>query len=288
MFKLNSKNETLEILTNYFRKFEIKELGYYLENYKSETIPKFLKANVYDPEDIELLNFLNEHLNIVIHKVFQITTPYNLKRFPIKLSFKTNSIYWDEIFVIENTIFISYPYLIKIFEKIEYNEYKSVEEVYLYNDKIYDLELMKKLGESIYYVLQYLNLEYWQENFCEKYNCSFVDKSNIKFKNKYNILKEPNTSFMNEKITVYWLYSGEIYTVINSICSDISFSPYWEQKIIKLEYSNGQYTEILDNTTHSINSDNDNNYKNINRFKSESNPFISKAKKLKDCVIHNK
>jgi hypothetical protein len=251
-------------------------------------IPKFLEAHVYDPEDIELLNFLNEHLNIVIHKVFQITTPYNLKRFPIKLSFKTNSIYWDEIFVIENTIFISYPYLIKIFEKIEYNEYKSVEEVYLYNDKIYDLELMKKLGESIYYILQFLNLEYWQENICEKYNCCFVDKSKIKFKNNYNIVKKPNVSFMNGKITVYWLYSGEIYTVINSICSDISFSPYWEQKIIKLEYSDGQYTEILDDTTHFTYIDNDNNYKNINRFKLESNPFISKAKQLTDCVIHNK
>jgi hypothetical protein len=141
MFKLNTKNETLNILTSYFKQFNTTELCYYLENYKGETIPKFLESNIYDPNDIELLNLLIEHLKIVISKVFYITTPYNMKRFPIKLSFRTNSIYWDELFVIEDTIFISYPYLKKIFEKIEYNEYKSVENIYINGDKIYDLEL---------------------------------------------------------------------------------------------------------------------------------------------------
>jgi hypothetical protein len=294
MFKLNSKNETLNILTSYFKQFNTTELCYYLENYKGDTIPKFLESNIYDPNDIELLNLLIEHLKIVINKVFYITTPYNMKRFPIKLSFKTNSIYWDELFVIEDTIFISYPYLKKIFEKIEYNEYKSVENIYINGDKIYDLELLKKLGESMYYIIQFLNFDYWQEFICEKYQCSFVDKSLIKFTNKYNILKEPNTSFINDKITIYWLYSGEIYTIINSIYSEDSFSPYWEKKIIKLKYSNGEYTEISDDkkeedsTDTNTNTNTKNNNKNMFKFNFCSNPFVKKAKQMTDCTIHNK
>lgn len=276
MFKLNSKNESLDILSNYFKQYDIGELGYYLEKYKGESIPKFLESNIYNPEDIELLNLLIEHLTIVIKKVYYITTPFNLKRFPIKLSFKTNSIYWDKIFVIEDTIFISYPYLIKIFEKIEYKNYKSIDDIYFDGDKIYDLELLKKLGESVYYIVQFFNLDYWEEDICEKYNCSFIDKSLINFQNQYIILKEPNTSFLHDKITVYRLYSGEIYAIINSIYSNISFSPYWEKKIINLSYLDGQYIEILDDIS------------NSNVLKLEQNPFISKVKHITNCVIHNK
>jgi hypothetical protein len=279
MFKLNSKNETIKILCNYFRKFDTKELVYYLENYNYETIPEFLEANIYDPKDIELLNLLIGHLKIVINKVFYITTPINLKRFPIKLSFKTNSIYWDELFVIEDTIFISYQYLIKIFENIEYNKYKSIDKVYLCGNKIYDMELMKKLCESVYYTIQFTNFEYWKEYICDKYDCYLVDKSIIKFKNNYNILKEPNTSFTDDKIPVYWSCSGEIYTVINLICSDIIFSPYWKEKTIKLKYIDGQYIEIDIDI---------NKNKNMYKFSFYSNPFVSKAKQLTECIIYNK
>lgn len=279
MFQLNNKNETLEILTKYFQKFNSNELGYYLNNYKGELIPEFLKSNIYDPEDIELINFLEEYLKIVIEKVFYLTTPLNVNRTPIKLSFINNLIHWDNIFVIENNIFISYNYLIKIFERIEYNDYKSVKDIYIKDDIIYDLELSKKLTEVMYYVIQFLNFENWEEYICDKYCCCFVDKSLVHFKNQYKILKEPNTSFIQDKITIYWLYSGEIYAIINSICSNLSFSPYWEKKIIKLNYLNGQYSEILE--------ENNNNSYNSNWFLNvETNPFISKAKQMTKCLIH--
>ena len=290
MFILNSKHETLNILSNYFKKFDIKELGYYLERYQGGSIPNFLESNIYEPKDIELLNLLIDHLKIVINKVFHNTTPFNLKRFPIKLSFKTSSIHWEELFVIGDTIFISYQYLIKVFEKIEYNNYNSVNDIFFEGDKIYDLELLKKLGESMYYIIQYTNLDYWEEDICEKYNCSFVDKSLINFKNPYIILKEPNTSFLDDAITIYRLHSGEIYAIINSIYSNISFSPYWEKKIIKLNYSNGQYTEIsndivqfTDNNIDDINCSKN----NMHKFNYHSNPFVSKAKQITECIIHN-
>ena len=286
MFELNNKNETLEILTKYFQKFDVNELGYYLDNYKGETIPKFLKLNIYDPEDIELINLLKEYLNIVISKVFYLTTPFNINRSPIKLSFVNNLIHWDEIFVIENNIFITYNYLIKIFHRVEYNEYKYVNDVYIKDYKIFDLELLKKLGEAIYYVVQFLNFKYWKEYICDKYLCCFVDKSLVHFKNQYKILKESNTSFIHDKLTVYWLYTGEIYTVINSICSNLSFSPYWEKKVIKLNYSNAQYTEVLEEEIKNIENNNKHN-KIINwSSKADTNPFVIKAKQMTDCVIH--
>lgn len=280
MFQLNSKDETLNILTTYFKKFDSNELPYYLNINSSETIPNFLQLNIYDPEEIELINLLYEHLKIVTSKVFYLTTPFNLKRFPIKLSFITNSIYWEEIFVIEDTIFITYSYLMRIFEKIEYNEYTTVNDVYIKNNNIYDLELLKKLCESVYYIIQFLNFGIWEEYISEKNQCSFVDKSLINFKNKYTVLKEPNTSFINDKITVYWLDSGENYAVFNSICSNLSFSPYWETKVVKLKYANGQYHEILDDTNNDLN--------NVFKSDSQTNPFVFKTKQMTDCIMHNK
>lgn len=287
MFQLNNKNETLNILTKYFKKFDPNDLGYYLNNYKGETIPQFLKSNIYDPENIELLNFLHEYLKIVLKKIFYITTPYNIKRGPVKLSFINDLIYWERIFVIENNIFISYDYLIKIFDKIENNDYKSVKDVYISKDKIFDLELLKKLGEAMYYIVQFLNFDYWEGLICEKYFCSFIDKSQINFKNKYKILQEPNTSFIHDKITIYWLYSGEIYALINTICSNLSFSPYWEKKVIKLKYSNGQYTEELEIDKEQIKNTENNCNKFKYSFNAETNPFVHKAKQMTNCSIYS-
>lgn len=287
MFEFNNKKETIKILTEYFKDFDVNELKYYFNNSKNETIPFFLESNIFNPEDIELINLLQEHIKIATSKVFYLTTPLNLSRNPIKLSFITDSIYWEELFVIENTIFISYPYLQRVFEKIEYNEYNSVESIYLGNNKIFDLELLKKIGECLYYVIQFLNFEYWEEFICKKFDCIFEEKSKIKFLNNYSILREPNTSFIKDKITICWLPSNEIYGIFNLICSPPSYSPYWETKIIKLKYSNGEYFEINSTDPDSVN---DNIFKNklYKQYNLQSNPFAIKAKQITDSIIHNK
>lgn len=299
MFKLINKNESLEKLSKYFKKFDINELCYYLDNYNGESISTFLESNIYESDEIELINFLKRYLKIITNKIFYLTTPLNLKRTPIKLSFVTNSIYWDDIFVIEETIFISYQYIIKIFDKIETNDYKSIDDIYfcedIYfdenenennNEQIFDMGLLKKLCENLYYVLQFLNLDSWLNHMNDKCKYCFVDKSNINFKNNYIILKEPNASFICDKIIVYFLDSGEIFAVINSIYSELSFSPYWEKKIIMLKYENGIYTEIIDKTN--LNKIHNNNKNKIDYMSFQSNPFISKAKQMTDCIIHNK
>ena len=273
----NSKKESIDILKGYFQNFDIKELKYYLNNYNCESIPSFLESNVYDPEDIEIKNVLFEHYKIAIKKILYLTTLFNINRSPIKFSFVTKSIYWSELFAIENTIFIGYSYLKKIFEQIEYNLYKSIDDVYIDNNKIFDLEFLKKISECIYSILQYLNQDQWHDYICEKYNCCFIDILKIKFNTKYKILQDPNTSFIKNKILIYWLSSNKVYAVFNSICSKLSFSPYWEKNIIELSYNDGEFEEIIKNES----------FENI-KLDLESNPFVFKAKQITNSIIHNK
>jgi hypothetical protein len=272
IIEINSKKESINILTEYFQKFNIKELKYYLNNDCNLNIPEFLFENVVDPENIELYNLLLEHLKIVINKIFNSINSINLLnniKSPIKISFISNSIYWYDLFVIKNNIFISYPFLINVFEKIEYNEYNEMKNIYIYKNKIYDMLLLKKLSYCIYTIFQNLNQNISIEFIENKYNCKFISISNIKFINEYKIVKEPNVEFIQDKITVYWFNSNTIYGVFNSIYSNLSFTPYWENKIIKLSYENGIYTEI-----NNINLDKD--IKNLihNPFENRSNYII--------------
>ena len=245
----NTKLEGIEILSEYFQKFEVNELKYYLENNENLSMPIFFQTNVYEPEDIELKNLFFSHLKIVMKKIFYIITELNYNRDSIKISFISNSIYWNNLFVINNNIFISSQYLISIFEYIEYNKYTSMENVYFdeNENEIYDMELLKNISKCIYSILQNLNKNTCKDFIISKFNCKIVHLSNITFKNKYIFLQEPNVTCIQDKIIIYWLDSNNIYGTFNSIYSkDNSFSPYWEQKIIKLSYCNENmiYTEI--------------------------------------------
>ncbi len=280
----NTKSESIEILTSYFRKFGVQELKYYLDN-GNLSIPIFFNSNVYEPEDVELKYLFLSHLAIVMKKIFNIRSELNYNSSPIKISFVSNSIHWDDLFVISNNIFVSVQYLIKVFELIEYNEYKNTNDIYIGENEIYDMELLKNISKSIYSILQNLNQEAWNEFVVDKFGCSIIPVSNIVFKNNYTLLREPNVEYMQDKIIVYWLDSDNIYGTFNSICSyDNSFSPYWEQKIIHLSYNhkNNTYTEIdsLD----------------IERYKKKTksfidkiiqNPFDYKSTQITNSIIHN-
>ncbi len=283
----NTKTEGIEVLSGYFRKFKTMDLNYYLENNNKLSIPVFFQSNVYDPEDVELKNLFLKHIKIVLSKVFYISSELNFNRGPIRISFVSNSIYWDNLFVIKNNIFVSLQYLTNIFELIEYNQYNDVEDVYILGEVIYDFKLLKNISKCVYSILQNLNKDEWEEFITRKFNCQIVPITNIVFKNKYNILQEPNVECMYSNIIVYWLDSNNIYGTFNSICShDNSFSPYWEQKIIKLTYSgeNNIYTEI-----ECVNTDID-SYKNKTKpFISNiiSNPFDYKSTQITNSIIHN-
>lgn len=281
---LNTKSESIKILTKYFIKFGAQELKYYLDN-GNLPIPNFFNTNVHEPEDVELKYLFLSHLAIVMKKIFNIRTELNYNGGPIKISFVSNSIHWDDLFVISNNIFVSVQYLIKVFELIEYNEYKNTNDVYIEENKIYDIKLLKNISKSIYSILQNLNQEAWNEFIVDKFGCLIIPLTNIIFKNKYTLLREPNVEYMHDKIIVYWLDSEHIYGTFNSICSyEDSFSPYWEQKIIHLSYNhkNNTYTEI--------------DSLNVERYKKKTksfvnsiipNPFDYKSIQITNSIIHN-
>ena len=267
MFKFNTKLETFEILKKYFQQLNVQELKYYLNNFTTKPINEFLLANIYDPEDIELKNILLEHLLLVHSEIFDLITPLNKINSHINISFITDLIFWDDVFVIDDTIFINYAYIIRVFELIEYNLYKSADQVYILDNKIYDLELKNKLTISIYNILAFLNYDTWIDIILEKYNCKFITKSDIKFDKKYTIVLNPNTNFIFDKIPIYFIQE-KIYGVFDSIISEPSYSPYYDTIIIELEYS-----EINQNFK-VINSSMENKYDLV------SNPFIDWSNKI--------
>lgn len=279
----NTKNEGINILKKYFKKFDAQDLGYYLEKSPKMSITEFMNTNVYSPEDIELSNLFLSHLLIVMKKIFNSSSELTYHRGPIKISFVSSSIHWNNLFVIENNIFIKYQYLISIFEHIEYNEYKSMDDVYIEDDKIFDMGLLKNISYSIYSILQNLNPEAWIEYIFDKCGCTMVSIDDIKFKFDYKIIQEPNVDLSQGKIPVYWLGPDNIYASFNSICSkDNSFCPYWKQQIIKIEYVDGTYVE-----TEQI---------DISKYKNKTNsfinnliptPFENKSVQLTNTIIHN-
>ena len=217
MYIFNSKIDTIKILKKYFQKFDPNELIYYLHNYNNDNIPTFLEKNTIDPIEIELNKLMEDHFIIVFKKIFYLTTPLNLIRGPIKLSFIKSSIYCSNLFAIDNTIFINYSFLENIFEKIEFNLYKEVKEVYVENNKIYDIELLKNMSICVYSVLQFLNQDIWYEFIQDKYRCVFVDITEIKFIKQYTIFKNPNQNFIWNKIPIYWIPKlNKSFALINS------------------------------------------------------------------------
>lgn len=279
----NTKIEGINILEKYFRKFNSSELGYYLEKSPKMSIPEFFDLNVYSPEDIELTNLFLSHLSIVIKKIFDLSSELNYIRGPIKISFISNSIYWKNLFVISNTIFVKYQYLVSIFDCMEYNEYKSMYDVYIEGEKIFDMGLLKDISYSIYSILQNLNPDAWNEFISNKYGCTMVPIGDIKFKSKCKIIQEPNVDFTQGKVPIYWLGPDNIYASFNLICSkDNSFSPYWKWQIIKLEYKDGYYIET--------------SQVDISKYKNKTTsfvnnliptPFENKSIQITNVIIHN-
>lgn len=284
---LNTKIEGINILEEYFRKINPNELGYYIEKSPKIAIQEFLNSNVYISEDIELINLFLNHLKIVIKKIFNSKTELNYIRGLIKISFISNSIHWNNLFVIGNNIFVKYKYLIKIFEYIEYKKYITVNDIYIENGEIFDMSLLKNISCSIYSILQNLNPDAWNDYILDKYNCIMVETKDIKFSSNYKIIQDPNVNISQGKIPVYWLDSDNIYACFNSICSnDVSFSPYWNQQIIKLEYIDGVYIEIkhIDIKEYE--------YKNKNKNMMSINkmfptPFENISIQLTNTIIHN-
>lgn len=119
-----------------------------------------------------------------------------------------------------------------------------MDKIYIDNNNIYDLELLKNISKSIYFIIQNLNLVIWNELILNKYYCIMVSTFNIKFKYNYKFIKLLNNDYAIDKIPLYLYDEDNIYVCFNTICSeDNLFCPYWKCEIIKLEFKEGFYYE---------------------------------------------
>jgi len=262
MLKYNKKRKIYIILKKYFKDFTINELRYYLNNYKNETIPDFLINNIYELEDFELNNFVKKYINVIIKKIILFENNKKLfNNIKINISFISDLIYWEDVFSIDNNIFINIFYLNRILKKIKNNEYEEISKIYIIKNNIYDVDLLKNLSKCIYNILNN-NLNYYN------YKCIFVNISDINFTNKYNINKNPSTKFLDNTITIYKI-NNKIYGIFNNIISDVSYAPYFEETVIELSYSNGKFYEIKLLTENLLNL-------MINPFLSEINEIANK------------
>lgn len=291
-----TKAESVDVLCKYFEEFCINNLKYYLEGFDIEkySVRDYLELNTYEPEDVELKTLALSHLKIVHEKIFWKKTQMNWIYNPIKFAFVSNSVYWNDMFIIEDIIFVHHNYLRQIFIEHETNLSQELDDIYWDNYIPHSLNLLKKISECIYSIIQRLNFSCWIDLIFARFDCSFMELNKITFESidKENILCEPNTYFIQSKIPMYYK-NDKIYTILNVIdcgceykCKKVcvktkSFSPYWKKIVIELKYSQGKYIEI-----NKFNED-ECTYENEYLFRLEPNPFNKKALEITNCVIHN-
>lgn len=85
LFVFNSKEEGINALTNYFKKFNSNKLKYYLENTENLYVDDFFELNVYDYDNVELKRLFLSHLLIVFKKIFNINNYLNYVKGPYHL-----------------------------------------------------------------------------------------------------------------------------------------------------------------------------------------------------------
>jgi len=278
-YEIISKEESKNNIINYFKNLDHTKLSYYINTNLPTDLVNFVEENIYDEEDIELSYFLNEYITLAINKYATLRRPIYDKNIinSIKISFITDLIYFEDIFVLDDIIYINYSYIKRVFELVEYTGYKNMDQVYIYNNKVYDKNLLKRLLKSIIYILQNKNSTTWLIELSEKYRYFLIDKEEINsIEILDKILLDINTSFLDNKIIVYEinnkLYCNLRIIVSNSYCN---YSPYYENILFELIYN--------------IDDKGDNKYsliKSDKNFQLDENPFEYHANKITNCIIY--
>ena len=182
----------------------------------------------------------------------------------------------------------------------------------IFNNKIYDRDLLINLSNSFCYILlnsdSNMIIDYWSRKFYI-YGYELVDINLIKFNGSYKIMNIPDThKFTLNKILMcmdidlikliyiigkninfvncsnYLIDFNDLnkkysFGVINSISSEPSFSPYWCTFIILFECVKGIYVELnsinIDNININTNGQGYEQYYNQINYLDISNPFVN-------------
>ena len=223
-YKIISKNESLCNLINYFKNINNEDIYYYI-NTSSKDIISFLESNIYDREDIELSNFVINHLQIALNKFLKLNDDlFNIRYNNIKISFITDLIYFEDIFVIKDVIYINYLYITRVFYNLEENNYSNMNDVYISHDNIYDKSLIKLLFKNLIFLSQNKNKDLWINKLENTFNLLNVIKLEVininEFIINYPIIKNPSTLTINDKIFLFKI-NNKNYCILKIIVSKI-------------------------------------------------------------------
>ncbi len=242
-----SKEDSLYNLVEYFKSIDIDDLYYYI-NTQSTDIIDFFESNIYNEDDIELLNMVIDHLKIAFKKFLDLKS--NIFKIDInkslKISFISDLIYFEDIFAINDVIYINYMYIKRVFYDLEYDKYNKMDDVYIYNNNKYDKGLIKLLFQNLIFLSQNKNYNLWIDYILEKYKQIEIININKFLLNNNKIIKNPSTSITNNKIFTFKI-NNKYYCSLNIIVSNKSYSPYYENKIFEINKKDYSLIEIEEN-----------------------------------------
>ncbi len=248
-YNLASKQTGLSVLKKFYQKINVQDIDYYI-NIKSCKINEYLESSIIESKDVELTNMINSYVNLCKIKFCSIQN--NLLVFPHNLNvcFTDDKVYWDNIFTIDNIIYCNYEYIKDIFLKTEYSDYKKVSEVYIKDNQIYDLELIKQLFRSITYISIYNNILPWLNQITNNLGIWFMEKNNLDIKLNPNhiIYLNPNTHYLDNFYLMTNVENKDniIFNLIEK--SNYKFNPYISSVRFELDdnqiLSNPKYSNI--------------------------------------------
>ncbi len=243
------KHEGIRNIKNFYQKMKVENTDYYI-NTKSLPISDYLEDSVLEPKDFELKNMLNQYLIICKDKLSGFDNEFIQYPNNILVCITKDKVFWDDIFTLKNIIYINYSKLIEIFYKKE-TDYHSVSEVYITDNGIYDMEMIKQLFKSIIYISMYKNLDSWIKKITLELNCDILYKNNINWDSdsQINLFQNPNTDFASEFFIITYSHDNKTWVTLDIIEPSLTkYQPYITSALFEIEYKNGKLFLTRTNT----------------------------------------
>ncbi len=227
-YELIGKDQSINAIKNFYQKVGINYIEYYINVEISELHDYFENAFV-EPENVELSNLIDSYITICKNKFESVSNDLLIYPSNIKVCVTKDNLYSDNIFTLEDIIFIKYELLINVFKSTEGPESKSkCYQGTIINGNLYDNELLSDIFESILFISIRNNLDNWLKYFTLKFNCDILYKSNIDF--RFESLPEhylsPNTDYLYDFFILTYS-ENKTYTLMDIIeNTEYKYQPY--------------------------------------------------------------
>lgn len=243
------KHEGTKNIKNFYQKMKADNIDYYI-NTKSLPISDYLDISVLEPKDFELKNMLNQYLIICKEKLSGFDNEFVKYPNNISVCITEDKVFWDDIFTLKNIIYINYSKFIEVYFKKE-TDYNSVSEVYITENGIYDMELIKQLFKSILYISMYNNIDSWIKKITLELNCDILYKNNINWASdsQINLFQNPNTDFISEFFIITYSNDNKTWVTLDIIEPTLTkYQPYITTILFEIEFKDGKLSLTRTNT----------------------------------------